>query len=251
LRNLKGYIKKHSNANVPIKYIQISIATLTILSMEKKANKKEKKETKVSYSKRPEKISFEEWQIALRRQFALEQKFKVKNTGAHLVYSDFDVSNSQGRKTYKVAIRGNNIGFNFCSCPDFKVNNLGTCKHIEYVLNQLRSKRINARLLQTDYERPYSSVTLKFGAQRKIVLRIGTVNKSAISKLANNFFDNNFALKEEAIEKFDSFLEKVRKLDPQFRCYSEALDFIISARERKKRIDIIEKNLAKEIIALS
>jgi superfamily II DNA or RNA helicase len=207
--------------------------------------KKATKETKVSYSKKPENISFEEWQIALRRQFALEQKFKIKNTGEHPVFSDFDVTNPQTQKTYKVAIRSNTIGFNFCNCPDFKINNLGTCKHIEYVFNQLRGKKNNDRYLAVGYERPYSSVTLRFGIQRKIVLRIGTAKGKAMSKLAGGFFDKSLSLKESAFGRFDTFLERARRLDPQFRCYPDAIDFIVSERESRRRVALIEKRFPK------
>ena len=88
----------------------------------------------LSRLRKPEDMSLEEWQVALRREFAKSQKFRVKNLGDEPLFSEFEVTNPETRRTYRVAIRGQALGENFCSCPDFAVNTLGTCKHIEFVL---------------------------------------------------------------------------------------------------------------------
>ena len=92
---------------------------------------------KVPYYRKPEGMSVDQWQTELRKQFALKQKFRIRNTGYHPVYSDFEVFNPETGKTYKVSIRDNIKSFNFCSCPDFTINALGTCKHIEYIKTSL------------------------------------------------------------------------------------------------------------------
>jgi hypothetical protein len=51
------------------------------------------------------------------------------------------LANQQSEKTYKVAIRGREHGSNYCSCPDFSINNLGTCKHIEFTLLKLMKRK--------------------------------------------------------------------------------------------------------------
>jgi predicted nucleic acid-binding Zn finger protein len=37
-------------------------------------------------------------------------------------------------------MRGPGLFENYCSCPDFAVNTLGTCKHIEALLLRLRRR---------------------------------------------------------------------------------------------------------------
>ena len=91
----------------------------------------------LSRLRKPEDMSLEQWQVALRREFAKAQKFRVKNLGDEPLFSEFEVTNPETRRTYRVAIRGQALGENFCSCPDFAVNTLGTCKHIEHVLHRL------------------------------------------------------------------------------------------------------------------
>ena len=82
-------------------------------------------------------MSIEAWQRALRRQFGREQSFLLKRAGGHPVFSEFEVTNPQTRNTYRVVIRGSEPGNNFCSCPDFATNTLGTCKHVEFTLARL------------------------------------------------------------------------------------------------------------------
>lgn len=128
--------------------------------------------TKVSYYRKPENLSIEEWQIALRKQFAEKQNFNVRNIGEHPVFSDFKVYNPESDKEYKVAIRSYEFGENFCSCPDFKINELGTCKHIEFVLKQLKDNPANDIYWVKGFLRSYSSISLKYGKGRKVILII-------------------------------------------------------------------------------
>ncbi|MBT9554922.1 MAG: SWIM zinc finger family protein, partial [Myxococcales bacterium] len=44
-------------------------------------------------------------------------------------------------RPYTVQLRSVHERLNTCSCPDFAVNRLGTCKHIEGVLHQLKKRR--------------------------------------------------------------------------------------------------------------
>lgn len=90
---------------------------------------------KLSPLRKPEEMTLEQWQTALRREFGRQQSFGIKNIGTDPVFSEFLVTNPTTKGEYRVAIRGLRPGVNFCSCPDYAVNTLGTCKHIEYVLD--------------------------------------------------------------------------------------------------------------------
>ncbi len=199
------------------------------------------KEKKVSYYRKPDNMTVEEWQIALRRQFAEKQNFEVTNTGNHPVFSDFRVFNPLSGKTYKVAIRSDEFGDNFCSCPDFKITELGTCKHIEYVLKQLKANPANNKYWEKGYARPYSSLTLKYGRERKVALRTGTVHREEILRLARDYFDENGILQEEKYEDLIFFIEKARQYDPAFKVYPDALDFILDQRTTRKRRQTLDR----------
>ena len=205
------------------------------------------KEKKVSYYRKPSDMTLEEWQVALRRQFAHKQNFKVKNIGNHPVFSDFLVHNPKSGNEYKVAIRDYEFGMNFCSCLDFKKNGLGTCKHIEYVLKGLKENKRNDKYWLKGYSRPYTSVSLKYGNERKVFLRIGTNKTDEFASLAKDYFDKNGFLKQEAYDNIQTFLEKARNLSPDFVIYQDALDYIIEVREKNQRNKKLDKLFPKGV----
>ena len=77
-----------------------------------------------------------EEQIDLRRQRARAANLTIENLGKNRVFSDYRVINPQTKGQYTVTVRGFDTGDNACTCPDFKSNTLGTCKHIEAVLDK-------------------------------------------------------------------------------------------------------------------
>src|SRR5438093_4419102 len=80
-----------------------------------------------------------EQQIAERRERAAAAITKVLERPSGEPYGDYRVKSVSG-KTYRVAMRGPGLFENYCSCPDFAVNTLGTCKHIEALHLRLRKR---------------------------------------------------------------------------------------------------------------
>lgn len=64
----------------------------------------------------------EQWQIALRRQFAQKQNFRLKYISDEPIFSEFTFTNPETGGEYRVAVRGQRLGDNYCSCPDFAVS---------------------------------------------------------------------------------------------------------------------------------
>lgn len=210
---------------------------------EKTTNQKKK----VPYHYKPSEMSVEEWQIALRRQFAEKQNFSVTNIGNHSVFSDYEVFNPKSGNEYKVAIRSKEFGMNFCSCPDFKINELATCKHIEFVLQQLNADKKNDVFWKSGPDLAYSSLSLKYGRERKIFLRVGTVNSEDIYRIAALFFDRNNFLKEESVYFIETFIDQIKQYDADFRVYDDALEYIVQLRDKKNRIEKIQKKFPEGI----
>ncbi len=199
----------------------------------------------VPYHQKPDNLTLEEWQYALRKQFAETRHFKIENRGKHAVFSDFDVYNPDTKRTYKVAIRSKDNSANFCECSDFKTNKLGTCKHIEAVLNHIRTVLNKGHLLELGYTPAYTSIYLDYRGERKIKFRIGSENEEEYKVLAKKHF-NNFILPEDAFESFDEILTKGQQINPRFRCYPDALEYILEVRENKRRKEIIETKYSIE-----
>ena len=195
----------------------------------------------VSRLHKPQNMSLEQWQIALRRQYGREQKFELRNCGAAPVFSDFEVTNAVSGGVYRVAIRGQELGDNFCSCPDFKTNTLGTCKHIEFTLEAIRRQRGGEAALARGYEAPYSSVYLRYGTQRQVRFRAGTECPAEMRDLAEQYFDRDGAIKPAAVERFDAFVAQASAIAHDLRCYDDALSFIAEVRDAAERRRILDK----------
>ncbi len=206
----------------------------------KKRTNKENRET-VSYHRKPENLSHSEWQTALRKQFAVANPFTIKNLDGQEVFSDFSVFNPATSNTYKVAIRSLEPGTNFCSCYDFKTNQLGTCKHIEAVLHQLTAVSRNRKIFQIGFNPHYTSVYLFYGEERIVKIRIGSEESNAFKKLAKEYFDKNNCITQKGVEHFETFLEKAHQLHPDFRCYDDAFEFVLNKREQINRHEYIAK----------
>ena len=69
----------------------------------KRRGKGAKVASKISRTKRPDHMSLEEWQIALRRDFGRTQNFILKNMGDDPLFSEFFVRNSQSHSAYQGA----------------------------------------------------------------------------------------------------------------------------------------------------
>lgn len=213
--------------------------TLIFAKEEQKRGKQPslEKKAKLSRLKKPDEMELETWQRELRRQFGREQQFVLKNVGADPVFSEFHVTNPESKNTYRVAIRGPRLGENFCSCPDFTTNALGTCKHIEFTLATLERKRGGSRALRAGFQPPYSEVYLQYGARREVRFRPGRECPVELARLASRYFDSEGALNPKAFALFDSFLADAGRANHELRCYEDVLGFIAEVRDAQHRAD--------------
>ncbi len=199
----------------------------------------EARRRKVSRLTKPAGMSLEDWQIELRRQFGREQDYKLTNKGEHPLFSEFEVFNPQSKSNYTVHIRGTRPGDNFCSCPDFATNTLGTCKHIEFTLSRLEAQPGAIEQLRQGYQPPYSEVFLQYGARREVRFRPGSKCDVDLARLAVRFFGVDGALLPDAFGRFEQFLSQARTIEPELRCFDDVLTFIAEVRDaemRKKRV---------------
>lgn len=201
----------------------------------KTGKKKETAKPRIPYHFKPDDLTLEEWQKALRKQFGSEKKFIIENVGNHPVFSDYLVTNPETNKTYKVAIRDERSGLNFCSCPDFKTNLLGTCKHVENVLYTLNKKAANKKIFKQGFCPSYSSINLLYGAERKVHLRIGETNSAKIQKASKAFFDADGFLILPQTDQIENFIHQASLLDKEFRIYDDAMEYILGIRDKNKR----------------
>jgi hypothetical protein len=82
----------------------------------------------------------DEDEIAKRRHRAQTEALRVQNLDRRFpIYSNFAVKSGSGL-TYQVEIRSIAQRKFACNCVDFRINALGTCKHVEATLLQLEAR---------------------------------------------------------------------------------------------------------------
>jgi hypothetical protein len=81
-------------------------------------------------------------EIERRRQRSASEPLRIQPIEpGQPVFGTFRVSSDAG-SSYEVEVRSLTQGDNSCGCPDYQVNGLGTCKHVEAVLARVRKPKI-------------------------------------------------------------------------------------------------------------
>ncbi len=107
--------------------------------------------------------------LAERAERARTERMRVRTLDPSTPWTDYLVTSAVSGKTYRVALRGFERGVSYCSCPDFRTNTLGTCKHIMHVLRKVR-RRFSAEQLKRPYRRKHFSVSVHYGERMSLRL---------------------------------------------------------------------------------
>jgi len=78
--------------------------------------------------------------IAERKERARAQRMTVRSTEPKKLWTDYLVTSAESGKTYRVALRGWEPGDSYCTCPDFRKNTVGVCKHVFTVQNRVKRR---------------------------------------------------------------------------------------------------------------
>lgn len=99
--------------------------------------------------------------MAEREKRAAEESMRVKAVDPQRLWGDYIVTSHRSGKSYRVALRGTQPFDSYCSCPDFRTNGLGACKHTLHVLAKAK-KRFGAAALAKPYRRKHTSLRLHY-----------------------------------------------------------------------------------------
>ena len=199
---------------------------------------------KINNMQKPAGMKLEEWQIALRKLQAEKETFAIRMVDEQYAPGEFRVVNAATRSEYKVVYRGKDSQWNYCSCYDFKTSQLGTCKHMEAVKLWVRKKRKKVQVAEPDY----SSVYIDYKGPRRVKIRIGDHGREMLERLAKDYFDESGVLREDAYARFDVFVQAAKAIAPDFRCYDDALDYVLERRDRIKRCRLLEEKYTDEYL---
>ena len=165
-----------------------------------------------------------EEQIAARRLRARKEIFKIESQ-SRAVFGDYQVFSPASKRLYRVALRGVGLFDNYCACPDYAVNTLGTCKHIEAVLLHARSS-FGRKLDHARYQREHTTIYLDYRDPPKVRIKSPRQISSDLRALKDEFFDAEGLLKTERLNQFAQALGRFRALDEKVVIYGDALEWV-------------------------
>jgi hypothetical protein len=145
--------------------------------------------------------------LADRRQRSSEEKMQVQSSDKDEVWTDYIVSNRASGKAYRVALRGFTPGDSYCSCPDFKKNTLGTCKHIMRVESVVQ-KRFTKAKLAFPYERKSFSVHIEYGETRSLRIKAPNRMSAEQARIVKPLLDR-------PIGDVKDLLKRIRRLESE------------------------------------
>ena len=156
-----------------------------------------------------------------RQQRASEEKMTLKALTPNILWSDSLITSAESGKTYRVALRGWERGESYCTCPDFKKNTLGTCKHIMFALAKAKRKFTVAQR-DTPYQCNGISVHLLYGKDIELRLLLPKKIPDAIAKVVA-------PLKDRHLDDMHELLRRVRQIEAagySVNIYPDAEEYI-------------------------
>ncbi|MCZ6805031.1 MAG: DEAD/DEAH box helicase [Proteobacteria bacterium] len=159
--------------------------------------------------------------IEERQERADKEKMQLKSNDADQLWTDYVITSKGSGKSYKLALRGWEYGDSFCSCPDFRKNTLGTCKHILHALKKMK-KRFPARIRNTPYQQQQIAVHLLYHKELELRLllpeELDTKVRTVVKPISNKAITNPKILLQR--------ISQLQRLGQDVLIYPDAEEYI-------------------------
>ena len=143
--------------------------------------------------------------LAERAERARTEKMRLTSVDSKEIWTDYTLINAASGKSYRVALRGWQPGQSYCSCPDFRKNTLGTCKHILYALEKVR-RRFSDSQRSKPYRRRGISVHLSYGKEMELRILLPPNLDEVASGIVG-------PIRDRPITDLPDLLKRIRKLE--------------------------------------
>ena len=175
--------------------------------------------------------------LADRAKRAEQEAMKIKSTAGAVPWADYIVTSALSGKTYRVALRGMERGQSYCSCPDFRKNLLGTCKHVLKVRAWVK-KKFNTAALAKKW------VPQRFGifARYDDALRLGLEvppRPSAGAKRIVEPWKGRFAHEGAELIELIEAIRKLSQLGEEVTVYPDAEEILCQALHRHRMSELV------------
>ncbi|MEE9616854.1 MAG: DEAD/DEAH box helicase [Anaerolineae bacterium] len=149
-------------------------------------------------------------QINRRRKRGKEELVKIVNQGRHPVYSTFEVS-STSERVYTVQIRSLTERLNTCTCPDYRTNTIGTCKHIEGVLINLAKEFADQWEEFITQAPPTTQMYVHHAERTTIRVTLPFPKRKRLYSLLTRYFDAEGVLQGKVTQSLPALLSELNR----------------------------------------
>lgn len=159
--------------------------------------------------------------LAERAERAKTERMQLKSMDKNELWTDYTITNLDSGKSYRVALRGWERGDSYCSCPDFRKNTLGACKHILYTIEAVK-KRFSPSVRNAPYKIKDISVHLRYGKEAELRILVPENLDQKAMALIRPFMNR-------AIENVGDLLKRIREaenLGSEVTIYPDAEEYM-------------------------
>lgn len=143
--------------------------------------------------------------LAERQERARTERMRLISADPQELWTDYTLTNAASGKSYRVALRGWRPGESYCSCPDFRKNTLGTCKHILHALEKAR-RRFPESVRGRPYRQREICVHLSYGKDLELRVLLPANLDDAAQAIVR-------PIRNRAITDVPDLLKRIRRLE--------------------------------------
>lgn len=190
--------------------------------------------------------------IAEREERAATEKMRVKSVDPDTPWTDYMVTNKASGKTYRVALRGWEPGRIYCSCPDFRKNTLGLCKHTLQVSRKVR-RRFPKEVCQTPWVPDRFTVSVTYGKDLSLRLEGPDRGRKKAAAMTRPFLGKETS-SPSRMHRLLKTVRELERLGEQVTIFPDAEEFIARELDREgvvRRMEAIREDPANHPLRTS
>lgn len=175
--------------------------------------------------------------IEERRARARTERMHVESSDQTRPWTDYVVRNAASGRSHRVAMRGFARGESYCTCPDFRKNGLGTCKHVLRVEARL-CRRFTAAQLRKPYARRGFSLYVRY--EEDAALRLGIPARPLAPEVETIIAP----LRERPIDDLADLMLRMKRLEQagvEITVYPDAEDLLQQRLLRERMGQIVSE----------
>lgn len=171
--------------------------------------------------------------LAEREARAEAERMRVEPLDPSTPWTDYTVTSRKSGKSYRVALRGWARGDAYCTCPDFRKNTLGACKHTLHVVARAKRK-FSAAVRRKPWKPDRYTLSLSYGKTLKLRFEGPERGSSdAVTRLVHEFVGKEWDRAEDAA-RVVSLVRTLARMGEDVVIYPDAEEYLSQTLDRRQ-----------------